>query len=54
MPRSRSNVLDKAAWLHDCGEINLGTWADRAVCGGCGYAVSRAEDAEQYRLVRIW
>ncbi|MEO3889011.1 hypothetical protein [Nonomuraea sp. B5E05] len=28
MPRSRSSALDKAAWMHHCGAINLGTWTD--------------------------
>ncbi|MFB4284872.1 hypothetical protein ACBJ59_57060 [Nonomuraea sp. MTCD27] len=54
MPRSRTSALDKAAWLHHCGELNLGTWSDRAVCGGCRYAVGHAEDVEQFRLVRVW
>ncbi|MEV1167365.1 hypothetical protein [Nonomuraea sp. NPDC049784] len=56
MPRSRtrSNALDKAAWMHHCGAINLGMWAKRAVCGGCRSSVDHAEDVEQYRLVRAW
>ncbi|MEV4472829.1 hypothetical protein [Nonomuraea sp. NPDC049504] len=46
--------MDKSAWVHHCGHVNLGMWTDRAVCGGCRVPVVDAEDVEQYRLARIW
>ena len=51
---ARSSALDKAAWVHACGAINLGTWAKRAVCAGCRMLADQAEGVEQYRLVRSW
>ncbi|WP_378786562.1 hypothetical protein ACFMQL_20435 [Nonomuraea fastidiosa] len=53
MPRS-SSVLDKSAWVHHCGAINLGTWAKMVACGGCRVPVESSADVEQYRLVRTW